>query len=145
MKSIRRIHACLGVLFAPSIILFSISGFAQLNGCHEGSSPNSLVVRLAQIHIHQTVSLPKPRAPRPEAAATAPKPDGDHERDQAVQKKGDDGESFRPIKLFFILMSLALLTSSILGIWIAFTSKRDQKLNIGLFVAGIVLPAVFLL
>lgn len=140
MKSIRRVHAWLGVLFAPSIILFALSGLFQLNGCHEGSSPNSTIVRLAQIHIHQTTSLPRRRPPRVEPPVpVAPA------AEQAKPPKKEEDEPFRPIKAFFVLMSLALLASSILGLWIAFTSKRDQKLNIGLFVAGVVLPVVFLL
>lgn len=136
MKSIRRVHAWLGVLFAPSIILFAVSGLFQLNGCHEGESPNSVVVRTAQVHIHQTTSLPNRRPPRAEAAPAASSPAPMHK---------ESGESFRPIKAFFMLMSLALLASSILGLWIAFTSKRDQKLNIALFIAGVILPIVFLL
>ena len=142
MKTIRRIHAALGVLFAPSIILFALSGLFQLNGCHEGESPNSLIVRLAQIHIHQTPSLPQRRPPR---AEPPPKPEAAAATAEAPQKKEGGGESFRPIRLYFILMSLALLSSSILGVWIAFTSKRDQKLHIGLFAAGLVLPIVLLL
>jgi hypothetical protein len=138
MKTIRRIHGWLGVLFAPSIILFALSGLFQLNGCHEGESPNPLIVRMAQIHLHQTPSLPQRRPSRAQPAPTA-----DH--DQAPPKKDDGGEPFRPIKAFFVLMSLALMTSSILGVWIAFTSKRDQKMHIGLFAAGVVLPIVLLL
>lgn len=141
MKTIRRIHAWLGVLFAPSIILFSLSGLFQLNGCHEGESPNSLVVRMAQIHIHQTPSLPQRRPPR---AEPAPKPEGAAASPAALPKR-EGGESFRPIKAFFVLMALSLMASSILGVWIAFASKRDQKLNIGLLVAGLVLPLVLLL
>jgi hypothetical protein len=148
MKSIRRIHGWLGVLFAPSIILFALSGMFQLGGCHEsedGTPPSSTVVRLAMIHMHQTAELPKPRKRRPPppqateagSAATAPAqpprpPEGEHE------------EPFNPLKWFFVAMCLALITSSALGVWIAFTSKRDQKLHIGLLVAGIALPIVML-
>lgn len=142
MKSIRRVHAALGVLFAPSIILFALSGLFQLNGCHEGESPNSLIARMAQVHIHQTPSLPQRRPPR---AEPAPKPEGAAASAAPMPKREGGGESFRSIKAFFILMSLALIASSILGVWVAFASKRDQKLHIGLLAAGTVLPIVLLL
>ena len=146
MKSVRRVHAWLGVLFAPSIILFALSGMFQLRGCHEshdGTQPNSTVVRLAMIHMHQTAGLPKPRAPRPQPAAAAS--GGEHDEHAAPQKHDEGEEPFQPLKLFFLVMCLALISSSILGVWIAFTSKRDQKLHIGLLVAGIALPVVMLL
>lgn len=149
MKSIRRIHGWLGVLFAPSIILFALSGMFQLEGCHEaedGHPPNSLVVRLSMIHMHQTAELPKrrQRPPQPPKAAET----GSAAASPAQPPRPPEGEQeepFNPLKWFFILMSLALMTSSVLGVWIAFTSKRDQKLHIGLFVAGIALPVVMLI
>jgi uncharacterized membrane protein len=61
------------------------------------------------------------------------------------RKPQPEHHSTMPLKLFFLLMALALITSSVLGIWIAFASKRDQKLHVGLFIAGVVLPIVLLL
>ena len=142
MKTIRRIHGWLGVLFAPSIILFALTGALQMFGLHEterGETPG-FVAKIAMIHTHQTDKIPV-RKPQPQAAprVEAPRP--------AAQPQAQQTErpSTLPLKIFFLMMALSLIISSVLGIWIAFVSKRDQKLHIGLLIAGIVLPVVLLL
>ncbi len=190
MKSIRRIHAWLGVLFAPSILLFSLSGIFQITGSHEGEGgdePASWIVRIAQIHMHQTASLPRKRAPRPPASvapatttpastppvttapatttpatttpastppatttpatttpattAAATAPAGPSPEGRGTGNKPTTG----PLKAFFVLMSLGLIASTFLGLYIAFTSKRDRGLHVGLLVAGFVIPIVMML
>ena len=37
MKSVRRIHAWLGVLFAPTIIFFALTGTLQMYGLHDAA------------------------------------------------------------------------------------------------------------
>ena len=136
MKTIRRIHGWLGVLFAPSIILFALTGALQMFGLHEterGETPG-FVAKIAMIHTHQTDEIPVRKAPPPRAAA--PKP--------TAPVQGEKPSTL-PLKLFFLGMALSLIVSSALGVWIAFASKRDQKLHIGLFIAGVVLPIVLLL
>ena len=179
MKSIRRIHAWLGVLFAPSILLFSLSGIFQIAGCHEGEGsdePASWIVRIAQIHMHQTASLPRKRAPRPTApassastttapattapatsgsggssviatapAATTTAPIGAPAGPSPEARGSGSKPTTGPLKVFFVLMSLGLIASTFLGLYIAFTSKRDRGLHVGLLVAGFVIPIVMML
>src|SRR4051812_12237478 len=122
MKQIRRIHGWLGVPFAPSILLFALSGIFQISRCHEsdgGTPPSALVVRMAQLHMKQTISMPRARpprteAPRPPEAAPAPRPEGGG---------GGGGHSTLPLRIFFVGMALSLIASTILGLSIAFTSK----------------------
>jgi hypothetical protein len=150
MKSVRRIHAWLGVLFAPSILLFALSGIFQISGCHEGeggSEPASWIVRLAQVHMKQTAQLPKKRAPRPapsaEAGSNAPATD----RAESPRPAGDSASrpTTGPLKVFFTVMSLSLIASTLLGLYIAFTSKRDRTLHVVLLAAGVVIPIVLLM
>ncbi|MCB9562528.1 MAG: hypothetical protein H6708_19155 [Kofleriaceae bacterium] len=47
--------------------------------------------------------------------------------------------------MFFLLMSLGLIASSVLGIVMAFQYRRDRRIIIGLLSAGIILPVGFLL
>jgi len=158
MKSIRRVHSWLGVLFAPSIILFALSGMLQMFGCHEGeggSAPNGVVVRLAQLHMKQTVALPRKRPPRPAGAAPGAAPT---ERGPAAgpegARPGPGPEGVRapaeqpttlPLRVFFLAMSLGLIATSLLGLYVAFTSKRDRRLLVGLLVAGTVVPIALML
>jgi len=165
MKRIRRIHGWLGVLFAPSIILFALTGALQMFGLHEterGETPG-FVAKIAMIHTHQTATIPQ-RATRP-PQADAPGPDArkaDAARAESPNTEAARAESSKterakaeapkaerpttlPLKLLFLGMAVSLIVSSVLGVWIAFTSKRDRNLHLGLFVAGVVLPVVLLL
>ncbi len=163
MKSIRRVHAWLGVLFAPSIIFFALTGSLQMFGLHEsegGGSPG-IVAKMAMVHTHQTATIPQraARGPRPEAkAAAATAADGDRgepgaepdRRPEAGARPAATTErparpTTMPLKIFFLMMALSLIVSSALGLWIAFTSKRDRALHVGLLVAGVILPVVLLL
>ncbi len=49
-----------------------------------------------------------------------------------------------PLKLFFLLVSISLITSSLTGIYMTFLYKRDAGVIIGLLAAGIVVPIVLL-
>jgi len=138
MKSIRRIHGWLGVLFAPSIILFALTGALQMFNLHEterGETPG-FIAKIAMIHTHQTdevpVRKPQPAPPKTDAPRPAPQPQAER-------------PSTLPLKLFFLVMALSLIVSSVLGVWIAFVSKRDRNLHIGLLALGLVLPIVLLL
>lgn len=140
MKSIRRVHAWLGVLFAPSIIFFALTGGLQMFGLHEseGGEPPGIVSKMAMVHKHQTPTIPQrvARGPRPEAPPRA---------ESAPQQPRPARPTTMPLKIFFLLMALSLVASSVLGLWIAFTSKRDRALHVGLLVAGFILPVVLLL
>ena len=137
MKSIRRLHAWLGVLFAPTIIFFALSGALQLFGLHEierGETPG-LVAKMGMVHTHQTTQMPQ-RKPQAQAA---PAPHVEEARSAAQPRP-----TTMPIKIFFALMAISLIASSGLGLWIAFTSKRDRTLHVALLVAGVVLPVLLL-
>ncbi len=175
MMLIRRLHGWLGVLFAPSLVLFCLSGIFQMYGCHEGEGgdePAGWVSTIAQVHMHQVTSAPR-RRPRPPttsadaaarptdgaAPATADRvgptdgapataPDGaPAARSERARAEGPGGArpSTGPIKAFFLLMSLALIGSSALGVYIALMSKRDRNLHVALLAAGFVIPIVLLL
>jgi len=143
MKSIRRIHGWIGVLFAPSLLVFALSGLFQMYGCHEGDGadqPAGWIVRLAQIHMKQTVTAPRKRPPRPQpnaAPAVAPSP--------APAAERPSPPTTAPLRLFFAAMTIGLLASTLLGLAIALTSKRDRALHVGLLVAGVAVPILLMM
>jgi hypothetical protein len=119
MKRIRQIHFYLGVFFAPLILLFALSGALQtfrLQESPKGSAytPPSWVVKLADIHKDQRAS---------------------HEpgRQRSV-----------PLQWFVALMSLGLISTSLLGIYMAFKYNRDKRLVFGLIIMGCVIPIALL-
>ena len=119
MKRIRQIHLYLGVLLAPMILFFALSGALQtfrLQDSPKGSTytPPSWVVWVADVHKDQ----------RPSHVQGTPRS--------------------TPMKWFVVLMSLGLIATSILGVYMAFKQNRDKRLVIGLIILGLVLPLVLL-
>jgi hypothetical protein len=148
MKWIRRVHAWLGVLFAPAIVMFALSGIFQMFGWHEGSgtdAPPGWIARLAQLHMKQTFSLPRPKGPKPAAevgaAAAAAAPAAEPPR--AGPPRGER-PSTMPMKIFLTLAALGLIASTLLGLYMAFTPKRDRRLLAIFLAAGLVVPVVMI-
>ena len=148
MKRIRQLHLYLGMFLAPTVILFATSGALQifrLQEGHPGSSyqPPSWIVFLAGVHKDQraeSATPAKPATPAPPAgeAAPAPKP--------AAQPEGQPTRNKRSTVLmwFFALAAVGIITSTVLGIVMAFKYNRDRRVIWGLLAAGTLLPIVLL-
>jgi hypothetical protein len=146
MKSIRQLHFYLGIFFAPSIIFFAFSGALQTFSLHENKEPGShnpeWIAKLADIHKDQR--LPQLTE---EQVAHAGKP----EEDEAPPSSSPNSEppapkrkpSF-PLKIFVLFMSVGLVMSSFLGIYMAFKYHRDRRIIWSLLIAGTALPIVLL-
>lgn len=167
MRKIRQLHFYLGVFFAPSILFFALTGALQTFGLHEKSNTPALVAELAQIHKNQTVS--SRREGRPEGRAEG-KPEGaplrrangaERERGAGERGTGEGGAPPRergegafgaeargpsplPLKVFTVLMSLGLATTTLLGVSIALQNKREKRLTWILLAAGTLLPVALL-
>jgi hypothetical protein len=135
MKIIRKLHFFIGVLFAPTIVFFALSGSFQMLGLHEGSDASSWIAKMGQIHKDQTIDSPPPRKapaqPKPDTAS-APRP----------PERAGPHRSY-PLLVWFFALALGLLTSTGLGIYMAFAYKRDRVVILSLLAAGIVIPVVF--
>lgn len=141
MKLVRKLHLWMGMLFAPSILFFALSGAFQVCGLHEGDGP-AWIARLALVHKDQLLSAPS-RPPRPAEAAPkadAPKP----EAARPASPPRERPHPSQPLKAFFFVMALGLMASTGLGIYLAYGYKRDRVTVIGLLVAGTIIPIVTL-
>ncbi|HEX8144091.1 MAG TPA: hypothetical protein VF553_15935 [Pyrinomonadaceae bacterium] len=119
MKRIRQVHFYLGVLFAPMIIFLAFSGALQTfrlqDAPKDGSyTPPSWIVRMAEVHINQ----------------------------RAVRDPGRRPSV--PLKWFMVLLALGLITTSLLGVYMAFKFNYDKRVIIGLMLLGFVIPVVLL-
>ena len=66
---VRKLHLYSGVLFAPAILFFALTGLIQVFDLHKarpaaGYRPAGLILRLAALHKDQTFALPH-KAERP--------------------------------------------------------------------------------
>ena len=138
MKIIRKLHFYLGVLFAPTIVFFALSGALQILGLHEGKDASALAAEMALIHKDQILHAPQ-RAPRPQA----PKPETKPDEQKVEQPRPEPPHRSYALVAWFLALALSLVVSTCLGIYMAFAYKRDRVVILSLLGAGIALPIVF--
>ena len=145
LKWARQLHLWLGTFFAPAIIFFAFTGALQTFSWHEttpGSSyqPPLWIQKAGQLHKKQTLTM-RPRKPeRKPAESDAARP-----REAPPEAPPQPGASTLLLKVFVFIMSLGLIVTSILGIYMAFKLHRDHRLTWGLLIAGTILPVLFVL
>jgi hypothetical protein len=152
LKYSRLLHLYLGVFAAPAIIFFCITGALQTFSLHEttrGSSyqPPKLFMQLAQLHKKQTLVLPD-KKPQPPAKTGADKPTSDkpaadkpaNPTPRPTEAPPAKTKNLLPMKLFFLIISISLLTSTITGIYMAYKYVRNKLIVTACLAAGIIIP-----
>lgn len=141
-RRVRQYHLYLGVLFAPLLLLFSISGVVQTYRIPDKPDAPAWIKWIAAIHKDQ--AAPHEKRAKPAVA----KVEGDHDHDHDQGDKPAGGAPKRPdplpLKIFVTLMSLGLIASILLGLTVALTNRTTQRISIVLLVVGTVLPGVLL-
>ena len=147
MQKLRRCHYYLGVFFAPMIILFALSGALQTFRLQEekgwGSEPPAWIVWMGSIH--RDSKLPKAKAPEIAPAdagkpvADAGKPVAEVVKAQMPKLKPPQANKL-PMQIFMVVMSVALLISSFLGIAIALNSKVTRQGSLVMLALGALVP-----
>lgn len=142
LRLLRRYHHYIGVFFAPMILLFAISGALQTFRLHEargyGGEPPNWIVWLASVHKDQGPPREqRPEKPKaPDEAAAKPRAE--------APRSGPKRPSPLPLKVFVVLLSIALALSTIMGIVIALANRSMRRVSIVLLVLGAVVPIVLL-
>jgi hypothetical protein len=147
MINIRRWHSYLGLLIAPSVLFFALTGAAQLFGLHEAHGnykPAALIEKLSSVHKDQEYALGHHGPPSPDA--TASEPDAGAVRSAAVQADDDKPDLRKALlKAYFLIVALALAVSTGFGIWMGLTQIRRRSLAWTLLLTGAVVPVMLLL
>jgi len=143
LRSLRQYHSYMGLFFAPMILLFSISGALQTFRLQEakgyGGPPPNWIVWLASVH--------KDQGPPREARVERPKLAGvtvAGEKPKARPASDAKRPSPLPLKIFVVLLSIALAVSTLLGVMIALSIKSGRRVSLTLLTLGTVLPIVLL-
>lgn len=166
LKFTRSVHLYLGVFSAPALLFFAITGGLQTFSLHETSrgsdyKPPAWLASAAQLHKKQTTVMPQ-RKPRPaegagkaaddrSGAAPAPADAPSANRAAPIADRGGDAAAARPkqnllpMKLFFAVIALSLLISTLTGLYMAWRFSRRPKVFGAVFAAGIVLPLLLML
>jgi uncharacterized iron-regulated membrane protein len=146
LKLVRLIHLYLGVFISPMLLFFACTGFVQTFNLHETLkgreyTPPAILVKLGQFHKKQTLIVPVRKL------APAEKPKEGHGPDAAKAVKPSEAlappaktKYLWPMKIFFGLVALGLLTSTLSGIYMSYKYVRNRVLITGLLVAGVAAP-----
>jgi len=155
LQLIRKVHRYFGIFISPMILFFAFTGSIQTLSLHETSQGSSYTpakweVVLAMIHKDQTDIVPvrkakpagdKPKAdkPAPDAASApvAPAP-------PLTPLPTGKWHQHLPMKIFFLLVALGLITSTLTGITMAYRYSRSAWVVSAVLLAGIVVPLVLL-
>ena len=130
MRRLRQFHLWLGLFFAPAIFFFAFTGLLQVIGLHErqgGTRPAGWIVALANLHRHQTTARPERRggmAPRPGPAG-----------DAAGPRPGQAPTPFKPLAAF---TAIALMLSTLLGVWVGLANVATRRTSALLLAIGTV-------
>jgi hypothetical protein len=162
LKFFRKLHLYIGIFISPALLFFAFTGALQTFSLHEttpGSSykPPAWAVTLGQIHKKQTwvVSVRKTKSAEVPAGDVA-KADGDERGGTGPEGREHGGASkspeiaqppatsHLPLKIFFLLVSVGLFTSTLTGIYMSYKYQRGAVVITSLLVAGVVLPLVLL-
>lgn len=128
MLTIRTWHTYLGILIAPSVLFFALTGALQLFGLHEGHGsyePPPLIEKLSMVHKDQVFA---------------------HQGHDENHADHADGAEEQPplgsilLKWFFLLVAIALSASTLLGLWMGLTHLTRKRTGWWLLAVGVVLP-----
>ena len=136
-RRVRQYHLYLGVLFAPLLLLFTVSGMVQTYRIPDQPGAATWIKWIAAIHKDQA-------PPHERSKRAAPKDDHDHEHADAPKGGAPKGPNPLPLKIFVTLMSFGLIGSILLGLTVALTNRATQRISLILLVVGTVLPCVLL-
>lgn len=132
MRNLRLVHFYLGVFFAPLILFFAFTGVLQVFKLHETyreipNSQGNWIAWFGQFHKEQAWI-----APRVAPAKAAPK------------KAHEEGVYAKPMKWLVALMGVALMASTMLGLYMAFNYPSRRKPCLIVLSAGILIPLVLM-
>ena len=135
MSSIRLWHSYIGILIAPSVIFFALTGALQIFSLHESHgtyTPPALIEKLSSIHKDQVFEQ---KHHKHEAESK------DDQQPPSPQEQ-EEGPTLGTmlLKWFFLFVALALTSSTVLGLWIGLTHMRRKRTGGWLLLAGVVLP-----
>jgi Ni,Fe-hydrogenase I cytochrome b subunit len=150
MKYVRLIHLYLGVFVAPALIFFAFTGALQTFSLHEttrGSSykPPAWIVTLGQLHKKQTTVVPVRKPPTPEKSAGPSDKSQSGSITPAQPAPAAQKPHSLPLKIFFLVVSIGLFTSTSTGLYMSYKYIRNRRLVTAVLIAGTIIPIILAL
>lgn len=139
--AVRRIHTYMGLLIAPSVMFFALTGAVQIYGLHESHGAYvapAVVEKLGMVHKKQLYKARGRKAGPP--AAEAPKSSAAAAKPAAAEPAVKPATQL--LKALFLLVSIALAATTALGAWMAVAYGREKKLSWILLAVGAMIPLI---
>ena len=137
-RLIRLTHGWLGMLIAPSVLFFALSGGLQvfrLHEAHPGYTPPVAVAVMGAFH--KDLKPPRPRDP----AQGPPGRKGGRDRGP----RPPDGAPTAVLKWMAVFVSAGLFVSTSLGVWMALQDRLRRRVSVALLAVGTLAPLVLAL
>jgi hypothetical protein len=151
LKSIRMVHSFLGLFFAPTILFFATTGGLQMFGLHESSGgssyvPPAILTHLSQLHKKGTLYLPPAKVSQGPAKPDSVRPNEHKKEGDAVLHlpAASSAPNPLPMKIFFACTALALIASTLTGIFMGWKYARRKYVVLWILLAGILVPMALL-
>lgn len=152
LKSFRTLHLYFGVFTAPALLFFAFTGALQSVNLHEAArggdyKPPAWIASIAHMHKKQSFEVPvkrgmaKPSAANAGAMPKASAPARTNDKPSSAPAK----RNLWPMKIFFVLVSLSLLLSTLTGVYMGWRCTRHRRRYGAVLAAGVVVPALLLL
>ena len=138
----RQIHTVVGMVIAPSILMFAVTGGLQifrLQESHPDYTPAPLIEKLGRVHQDQVFGMRAPRPSRPEPA----RPAGAAAPQEAETPATPLSKML--LQWFFVVVAVGLFLSTLLGVWMGVTMGRLKIVARWALLAGTVIPVAILL
>lgn len=147
LKPFRTLHLYFGVFTAPALLFFAFTGALQSVNLHEGArgsdyKPPAWIASISHIHKKQSFEVPGKRPPPKTSVANA---NVAPTRANDKPPPAPDKRNLWPMKIFFVLVSLSLMLSTITGICMGWRYTRNRRRYGATLAAGVVMPALLLL
>jgi len=152
LKSFRTLHLYFGVFTAPALLFLAFTGALQSVNLHEAArggdyKPPAWIASIAHMHKKQSFDVPVKRGPpksstaKADAASEAGAPARANDKPPPVPARRNPW----PMKIFFVLVSLSLMLSTITGIYMGWRYTRHRLRYSATLAAGVLVPALLLL
>jgi hypothetical protein len=139
MSSIRIWHMYIGILIAPSVLFFALTGALQIFSLHEAHGsyePPPLIEKLSRLHKDQVFAQKEQKEHEEHESEGA----GAQEHPKA-EKEDQPRLGTLLLKWFCLLVALGLSISTLFGLWMGLTHVRRRRTGWWLLAVGIILPA----
>jgi len=133
--SLRQLHIYLSFFIAPALLFFAITGAFQTFRIPDEKTAPVLLQKLARVHRDDVYAL-KPAPPPKAASADEPK--------KAKPAKPAPKLSTTLVKWFFVLTSIVMVVTTLMGVWMGLAYSRNRTVLWLLLLAGSAVPASLL-